>query len=201
MSAKTGRNAPCHCGSGKKYKHCHLELDSAARRSVPVTGIEETPPAQTASSKLEKTIHELEQVMERCDEKQKADMGRLLARTVPLRAYLRRAEEIQAATQTLNLHQDEFLKFASDGAALQNRVEALFAEDRFAPLRFTPENLQNAFDIKGSPIALPKEKLKEHCNMVILYLANEEYRTFAGINLLLTLPDYVATREAHSTDV
>ena len=21
--AKIGRNAPCHCGSGKKYKHCH----------------------------------------------------------------------------------------------------------------------------------------------------------------------------------
>lgn len=22
-----GRNEPCHCGSGKKYKHCHLEED------------------------------------------------------------------------------------------------------------------------------------------------------------------------------
>ncbi|MCF8460464.1 MAG: SEC-C domain-containing protein [Flavobacteriales bacterium] len=21
---KTGRNDPCPCGSGKKYKHCHL---------------------------------------------------------------------------------------------------------------------------------------------------------------------------------
>lgn len=25
-----GRNAPCHCGSGKKYKHCHLEIDNAS---------------------------------------------------------------------------------------------------------------------------------------------------------------------------
>lgn len=23
------RNAPCWCGSGKKYKHCHLENDRA----------------------------------------------------------------------------------------------------------------------------------------------------------------------------
>jgi len=23
---KTGRNAPCPCGSGKKYKHCHGRL-------------------------------------------------------------------------------------------------------------------------------------------------------------------------------
>jgi preprotein translocase subunit SecA len=23
---KLGRNDPCHCGSGKKYKHCHGQL-------------------------------------------------------------------------------------------------------------------------------------------------------------------------------
>jgi hypothetical protein len=27
-----GRNEPCHCGSGKKYKKCHLEKDEAANR-------------------------------------------------------------------------------------------------------------------------------------------------------------------------
>jgi hypothetical protein len=24
---RPGRNEPCHCGSGKKYKKCHLPLD------------------------------------------------------------------------------------------------------------------------------------------------------------------------------
>lgn len=24
---RLGRNEPCWCGSGKKYKHCHLERD------------------------------------------------------------------------------------------------------------------------------------------------------------------------------
>ena len=28
---KLGRNDPCHCGSGEKYKKCHLEQDEAAR--------------------------------------------------------------------------------------------------------------------------------------------------------------------------
>jgi uncharacterized protein len=28
QSPKTGRNDPCWCGSGKKYKKCHLEADS-----------------------------------------------------------------------------------------------------------------------------------------------------------------------------
>ncbi len=26
---KIGRNDPCHCGSGKKYKHCHEKVVSA----------------------------------------------------------------------------------------------------------------------------------------------------------------------------
>ena len=25
ISSKIGRNDPCPCGSGKKYKHCHLK--------------------------------------------------------------------------------------------------------------------------------------------------------------------------------
>ena len=28
---KIGRNDPCHCGSGKKYKHCHMKQDRAER--------------------------------------------------------------------------------------------------------------------------------------------------------------------------
>jgi preprotein translocase subunit SecA len=30
--SNTPRNAPCPCGSGKKYKHCHGSLSSAARQ-------------------------------------------------------------------------------------------------------------------------------------------------------------------------
>jgi hypothetical protein len=29
---KPGRNEPCYCGSGKKYKKCHLKIDQAAER-------------------------------------------------------------------------------------------------------------------------------------------------------------------------
>ena len=28
-----GRNDPCHCGSGKKYKQCHLAKDEEAERA------------------------------------------------------------------------------------------------------------------------------------------------------------------------
>ena len=29
-----GRNDPCYCGSGKKYKKCHLREDEAAEREA-----------------------------------------------------------------------------------------------------------------------------------------------------------------------
>lgn len=32
MSITIGRNDPCHCGSGKKYKKCHLEKDETKDR-------------------------------------------------------------------------------------------------------------------------------------------------------------------------
>lgn len=31
---KPGRNDPCHCGSGKKYKSCCLAKDEAAERAA-----------------------------------------------------------------------------------------------------------------------------------------------------------------------
>jgi hypothetical protein len=31
MTVSIGRNDPCHCGSGKKYKKCCLEKDELAR--------------------------------------------------------------------------------------------------------------------------------------------------------------------------
>jgi hypothetical protein len=33
-TATLGRNDPCHCGSGQKYKRCHLESDLVARRAA-----------------------------------------------------------------------------------------------------------------------------------------------------------------------
>lgn len=31
---RPGRNQPCHCGSGKKYKNCHLGKDEEAARTA-----------------------------------------------------------------------------------------------------------------------------------------------------------------------
>lgn len=43
-----GRNDPCHCGSGKKYKQCHLAADEQAAREARAKALAEAPePAAT----------------------------------------------------------------------------------------------------------------------------------------------------------
>jgi hypothetical protein len=38
------RNDPCHCGSGKKYKQCHLDKDEAAAREARAKAAAKAPP-------------------------------------------------------------------------------------------------------------------------------------------------------------
>ncbi|HEY3856268.1 MAG TPA: SEC-C domain-containing protein [Verrucomicrobiae bacterium] len=196
MSEKTGRNDPCHCGSGKKYKHCHLDLDTAAHRSNGSNHVEKPAPVSTppptAAVTLAETLQTLKELQGVGGAKQQKEIQKLLERAEPLNTYLSREAEIQAAIQALELHQQEFTEFANDTKAFQDRVETLFAENCFAGSRFSIESLQKAFDQFGSPMSVEKEKLPEHLRTIILHLADKEYRTAASINLLLKLPDFVA---------
>ena len=49
---KTGRNDPCHCGSGKKYKRCCLDKDEAAERATRAAVEAAKPPPQAARGPL-----------------------------------------------------------------------------------------------------------------------------------------------------
>jgi tetratricopeptide (TPR) repeat protein len=49
--AKHGRNEPCHCGSGKKYKHCCLGKDEAAEHArIAATPLRPTIPDEIAAA-------------------------------------------------------------------------------------------------------------------------------------------------------
>ena len=43
MEPNLGRNDPCHCGSGKKYKQCHLAEDEAKARTARAKAADEVP--------------------------------------------------------------------------------------------------------------------------------------------------------------
>lgn len=49
---KIGRNAPCHCGSGKKYKQCCLRKDEEAQRAALAAPIEPAAPVPRAATPL-----------------------------------------------------------------------------------------------------------------------------------------------------
>jgi hypothetical protein len=41
--SRPGRNDACHCGSGRKYKQCHLDKDEAAARAARAKALAEAP--------------------------------------------------------------------------------------------------------------------------------------------------------------
>ena len=49
MSNRPGRNEPCHCGSGNKYKRCCADKDEAADLAARVTANATQAAAATAS--------------------------------------------------------------------------------------------------------------------------------------------------------
>src|SRR3954452_14300705 len=51
--ARPGRNEPCHCGSGRKYKHCCLAKDESAASAARAKAVVEEPtqPEPAAATK------------------------------------------------------------------------------------------------------------------------------------------------------
>lgn len=49
-SNSLGRNEPCHCGSGKKYKQCCLSKDEAAERTARAKAAEKAEKADKAEA-------------------------------------------------------------------------------------------------------------------------------------------------------
>jgi len=43
VDRQLGRNEPCHCGSGRKYKQCCLEKDEATARTARAKAAAEAP--------------------------------------------------------------------------------------------------------------------------------------------------------------
>jgi tetratricopeptide (TPR) repeat protein len=59
--ANIGRNDPCHCGSGKKYKRCCLDKDEAAGREVLASRV--TPPIVSLGQRSPEMLAEMRQAL------------------------------------------------------------------------------------------------------------------------------------------
>jgi len=100
---------------------------------------------------------------------------------------------IEAATQTIEAHRDDFKKLIKDEETYLARTRALFAEERFAPLRFTADDVRRAFDKVGKPIpGSSDDQFVETVRKAILHVADKKRRGELTMGVLMHLPDYVA---------
>jgi hypothetical protein len=61
-TSRPGRNDPCHCGSGRKYKQCCLQKDEAAARDARAKAADEAPaPAVPAAAHATPPKHQTHQ--------------------------------------------------------------------------------------------------------------------------------------------
>jgi hypothetical protein len=125
--------------------------------------------------------------------KDRAAFDELLATTQPILDYMKQQPAIEAASQAIEAHRAAFDKLAKDEEAYMERTHALFAEERFAPLRFTADDVRRAFDKVGHPTPGSSDnKFVETVRKAILHLADKERRSQLAMSLLMHLPDYVA---------
>jgi hypothetical protein len=188
---KIGRNARCPCGSGKKYKHCHLTLDQqggGAAAQAPRPAEPSSGSAQIAE--LPGLLKELSRTGPASD---RAEFAKRLAEAGPMAACLEHEGEIEAASTVLEAHRAEFEKLLADEQAYMERAGKLFAEECFAPLRLGTADIQRAFDQVGHPAtAATDDRLMTTMRAAILHLADKNRRNQWSLNLLLHLPAFVA---------
>lgn len=203
MSTKLGRNEPCHCGSGKKYKKCHLALDEKAppAPSAPVVEDREEQPSGGGAKRLResggrglpsKTADVMGWLARSGLIKRDPALRRLFKGKETLLKYMEHQQAIDAAFEKLVAHEEEFLKLLDDDDGFAQRTEELFAEEPFAPMRFTAAEVVKAFEQVGFPPNVgDSEEADKVCVRAILFLAPAERRSDLAMELLMRMPDYV----------
>ena len=201
---RIGRNDPCPCGSGKKYKHCCLAADEqrAAMRRSQAPAADSPDPLPMARLDPKRVSKLLREHVGATAGKERVEIDALLAETGPLLAFMEREPEIRAAFQALEARRTEFESLLADDQAYSQRSQALFAEEPFVPLRFTAEDVRRAFEQVGQPPDMAAdEEFVDVLRAAILHLADKERRRQLSMSLLLRLPDYVEAGRPLEADI
>lgn len=185
------RNAPCPCGSGKKYKYCCLERD----RAEEAQRIQERQKAraQALAQEAERLRVAVEQAEGRALDQRLARLQRLLAEAEG-KPGTTLSDELEAAIRTLHAHRVECEAVLRDPLQAAEQAQQFFAGEDFAPLRFTAADVQRAFAAVGTPSMATRDKEQDTALLkrALLYLADEGYRRRATYHLLMLLPCYVS---------
>jgi len=189
---KIGRNDPCPCGSGKKYKHCCMRKGRKRRRARASA----SRPEPGHAGLMDQIRYMARQVMSQAPPDKAQELQETLEKAEEIAAYEAVVDRIEAAGQALEAHRSEFENLMRNTEAAMERSRQLFSEERFAPMRFTVDDVHRAFEAVGYPTRYREEPGEEDMEILvaaILHLADDtELRAHLTWQLMMTLPDYVS---------
>lgn len=196
---KIGRNDPCPCGSGKKYKRCHCgTTDSVVPENAacPISdeddlelGLEGLNPAKADVMSPEYW----DKMSKFLPPETRKELGPLIAQVRQYAEMESRWPQVAAAEEALEAHRAEYEKLTEHPSEFILRAEKLFAEEPFADMRFRAADIQRAFESVGFPtIQLTDKKFAAKVEKAIRFLLDDEQRKRLAHRLLCILPDYVA---------
>jgi DNA-binding transcriptional MerR regulator len=202
MSNRIGRNDPCHCGSGKKYKKCHWDKDhqwspappepAAIREAEAAPEPDDIPKLPSSPPTTIAGIGDMIRQFANFGNREQRRLAQDLMKTGgPALRLMMMQGELDAADKAVAGHQDEFNRLVEDGEAYMEKARTLFSEEAFAPLRFTAEDVQRAFESVGYPNHADTDQMVETLREAILHVASRERRQNLGMELFLLYPEYV----------
>ncbi len=189
MNAKIGRNDPCPCGSGEKYKYCCMRKDRQRQR-----GAGSQPASQQERLDVLRSV--TRDALPQAPPELASEIQRLQGMMEDMAAYEAMRDEIEAAVRILKPHRAEFKALMEDGQAAMTQADRLFSEEPFQPLRYTSQDVERAFQAVGYPALIKGEMDQADMEIIMsatLHLAGDEMqRMKLSRRLFMLLPEYVA---------
>jgi len=193
---RVGRNDPCPCGSGKKYKYCCLRKDQARRRRQGSAGRSSPGGPRDAEGVLGQIGRLRRHLRRNVPDDQARELEEQADRLETMAAYLAKQDEINAAMETLEEYRPAFEKMMADPQSAMERALRLCSEERFDDVRIAAEDLKGAFEVVGYPTPGPEGLDERDMRIMVeaaIHLAGDEEDRFAlSRRLMLAVPEYVA---------
>ena len=193
---KVGRNAPCPCGSGKKYKRCH----GASRAPVTdaphggsATAVPDRIDIESPDPEIAALVSEYNIMLGRLPPEKREAAAPMVEALAAIAEYTTRGDEIDEAGEILDAQEDQVRAELSDPRLMMERAYLLFSEDEFANMRFTRADVVRAFDVVGYPPSdAMSDEFADVTNKATMYLSDELRRRLLATRLMLLFPGYVA---------
>ena len=197
---KIGRNDPCSCGSGKKYKHCCLANELAVREEASTAVLNSgfsSDEASFARSFLgpgdDVTSPQYWEAMERrLPRKLRKELEPIINQVKAVADFEARRPAIEEAQVVLEKYRKPFERLLKNQKKVLAQAEKLFDEAPFESMWFSADDLQRAFEAVGyPPMNRNDAPFFDAARATIDFLVDVPRRHELSRQLFILVPDYV----------